>query len=97
VITKSYYSPSITESQIHNDVPLNPAWCSDTHENTFNTSTILVFDGKTDNSDFYIVVSDLESDDKESNLLLTTCIFDTFALSQIYHCITNTVILTWID
>ena len=85
------------ESQIHNDIPLNPAWCSDTHENAFNTSTILVSDGETDDSDFHIVASDLESDNKESNLLLTTCIFDTFALSQIHHCIANTVIPTWID
>jgi len=85
------------KSQIHNDVPLNPARCSDTHENTFNASTILVSDGETDDSDFHIVVSDLESDDEESNLLLTICIFDTFTLSQIHHCIANTVIPTWID
>jgi len=85
------------ESQIHNDVPLNPAWRSDTHENTFNESTILVSDGETDDSDFHIVASDLESNDEESNLLLITCIFNTFALSQIHHCIANTVIPTWID
>jgi len=85
------------ESQIHNDVPLNPAWHSDTHENAFNASTILVSDREMDNSDFHIVASDLESDNEESNLLLTTCIFDTFTLSQIHHCIVNTVIPTWID
>jgi len=85
------------ESQIYNDVFLNPAWCSDTYENAFNASTILVSDGETDDSDFHIVTSDLESDDEESNLLLTTCIFNTFALSQIHHCIANTVIPTWID
>jgi len=84
------------ESQIYNDVPLNTVRHSDTHENAFNASTILVSDGETDDSDFHIVASDLESDDEESNLLLTTCIFDTFALSQIYHYITNTVIPTWI-
>jgi len=85
------------ESQIHNNVPLNPAWHSDTHENTFNASTILVSDGEMDDSDFHIVASDLELDNEEGNLLLITCIFDTFALSQIHHCIANTVIPTWID
>ena len=30
------------KSQIHNDVPLNPVQCSDTHKNAFNTSTILM-------------------------------------------------------
>jgi len=82
------------ESQIHNNVPLNPVWHSDTYENAFNASTILVSDGETDDSDFYIVASDLESDDEEGNLLLTTYIFDTFLLSQIHHCIANTVIPT---
>jgi len=82
------------KSQIYNDVPLNPVQCSDTHENAFNASTILVSDGEMDNSDFHIVESDLESDNEEGNLLLTTCIFDTFSLSQIHHCITNTVIPT---
>ena len=50
-----------------------------------------------DNSDFHIVAFDLESNNEEGNLLLTICIFDTFSLLQIYHCITNTVIPTWID
>ena len=85
------------ESQIYNNVLLNLAWHSDTHENTFNASTILVSDGETDDSDFHIVVFDLESDDEENNLLLTTYIFDTFALSQIHYCIANIVILTWIN
>ena len=85
------------ESQIYNDISLNPVWCLDTHETVFNTSTILVSDGETDDSDFHMVISDLESDDKEDNILLTACIFDTFSLSQIHHCIANTVIPTWID
>jgi len=85
------------ESQIHNNVPLNLAWHSDTHENAFNASTILVSDGEMDDSDFHIVASDLESDNEEGNLLLITCIFDTFALSQIHHYIANIVIPTWID
>jgi len=59
------------KSQIHNDVPLNPVWCLDTHENAFNASTILVSDKETDNSDFHIVASDLELDNEEGNLLLT--------------------------
>jgi len=50
-----------------------------------------------DNSDFHIVAFDLESNNEEGNLLLTIYIFDTFSLLQIYHCITNTVIPTWID
>jgi len=85
------------ESQIYDDISLNPVWYLDTHETVFNTSTILVSDGETDDSDFHMVISDLESDDKEDNILLTACIFDTFSLSQIHHCIANTVILTWID
>jgi len=56
-----------------------------------------VSDKETNDSDFHIVTSDLESDDEEGNLLLTTYIFDTFLLSQIYHCIADTVISTWID
>ena len=58
---------------------------------------ILVSDEETDDSDFHMVVSDLESDNEEGNLLLTTCIFDTFSLSQIHYYIANTVIPTWID
>jgi len=85
------------ESQIHNDISLNPVWRSDTHETVFDTSTILVSDGETDDSDFHMVTSDLESDDKEDNILLTACIFDAFSLSQIHHCIANTVIPTWTD
>jgi len=50
-----------------------------------------------DDSDFHIVASDLESDNEEGNLLLITCIFDTFSLSQIHHYIANIVIPTWID
>jgi len=45
-----------------------------------------VSDGEMDDSDFHIVVSDLESDNEKDNLLLITCIFNTFALSQIHHC-----------
>jgi len=56
-----------------------------------------VSDGETDDSDFHIVASDLESNNEEGNLLLTTCIFSTFSLLQIHYCIANTVILTWID
>jgi len=53
------------ESQIHNNVSLNLAQHLDTHENAFNTSTILVFDEKIDNCDFHIVIFDLESNDKK--------------------------------
>jgi len=56
-----------------------------------------VSDGEMDDSNFHIVASDLESNNEEGNLLLTICIFDTFSLLQIHHCIANTVILTWID
>ena len=85
------------KSQIYNNIPLNSVQCLDIHETVFNTSTILVSDGKIDNSNFYIVISDLESDNKKDNILLTACIFDAFLLLQKHYYIINTVILIWID